>query len=135
MENTLNDPIGYAENIVAKDPFALYLGIELEEIKQGYARCSLTVKPEHLNAAERSHESVIFSIASQAFSIASNSTGAMALGINFNIHYISYARDGEKIFSEATEINVGKKISTWEVRVWGSEDRLIATSQGIAYHR
>ncbi len=37
-------------------------------------------------------------MADQAFAVASNSTGVMALALNFNINYIAAANDGERIF-------------------------------------
>ncbi|MCP4134511.1 MAG: PaaI family thioesterase [bacterium] len=135
MSNTIDNPIEYAKNIVGQEPLSRLLGITVEEVREGYARCSLTIKPEHLNAVERSHGAVISAVAGQALSIASNSTGVMALVINVNLNFISSASEGERIFSESSSLNIGKKVSVWKVEVRGKEDRLIASGEGTFYHK
>lgn len=135
VEHSVKDPLEYARTVVGGDPWAVYLGIEVEEVRQGYARCSLTVRPDYLNAVERAHGAVIYALADQAFAVGSNSTGVMALALEFSIHYLGPARDGEKIFAEAKPVNIGKKVSTWDVEVRGSEDRIVAVGRGVAYHK
>jgi len=135
MAHIVDNPVDYARNIVGSDPLAQHLGMVVEEVVEGYARCSITIVPEYLNASERAHGAIIFSIADQAFAVASNSTGVMALALNFNINYIASAIDGEKIFAEATNVNMGNKVSVWRIEVRGTEDRLLATGEGTAYHR
>jgi acyl-CoA thioesterase len=135
MKDMVQNPVEYARNIVGKDPYAAFLGIEVDEVREGYARCSLTIKPEYLNAADRAHGAIIYSIADQAFAVGSNSMGSLALALSFTINYLGPAIDGEKVFSEATPVNVSRKISVWNVTVRGSGDRIIATGQGVAYHK
>lgn len=131
----VNDPVSYARNVVGKDPMAQFLGIEVEDVKEGYARVSLTVKPEYLNAVERAHGIAIFAVIDQALAVASNSTGMIAVSINTTVNYVAAARDGEKIFAEAVPVNVGKKVSVWRVEVRGTGDKLIATADGVTYHK
>ena len=135
MEKLINDPVEYAREVVGKDPFAAFLGIQVDEVRSGYARCSLTLSPDYMNAVERAHGAAIYALADQAFAVGSNSTGVMAIAMNFNIHYISGAKDGERIFAEAVPVNMGKKVSVWKVEVYGTEDSLIATGHGTAYHK
>jgi len=135
MENYINDPVCYAKDVVAKDPMARFLGIEADEVRSGYARCSVTIKPEFLNAVERAHGAIIYAVMDQAFAVASNSTGNIAVSLHFSVNYISAAVDGEKIFAEATPVNMGKKVSVWKIEVRGSADKIIASGEGLAYHK
>lgn len=135
MENYINDPVCYAKEVVAKDPMATFLGIEADDVRSGYARCSVTIKPEFLNAVERAHGAIIYAVMDQAFAVASNSTGNVAVSMNFSVNYISAAIDGEKIFAEATPINIGKKVSVWKIEVRGQGDKIIASGEGLAYHK
>lgn len=132
---TVDNPIEYAREVVGRDPFATFLGIEVEEVREGYGRCGVTVKPEFMNAVERAHGAFIHAVADQAFAVACNSTGVMAIAVNFTINYLSSAVDGEKIFAEATPVNVGRKISVWNIEVRGNGDKLIANGYGTAYHK
>lgn len=133
--HTVENPIEYARMVVGKDPFATFLGIEVEEVREGYARCGITVKPEFMNAVERAHGAFIHALSDQAFAVACNSTGVMAIAVNFNISYLASAENGEKIFAEATPINIGRKLSTWSIQVRGAGDKLIASGVGTAYHK
>lgn len=135
MEHVIDNPVEYARDVVGCDPMASFLGIEVEEVREGYARCSVTVKPEYLNAVERAHGAIVYALADQAFAVASNSTGTMALALNVTLDYHAAAIDGEKIFSEATPVNSTRKISMWKLEVRGSGDKLIASGRGLAYHK
>ncbi len=135
MSETIDNAIGYARDVVGKDPMATFLGITVEEVREGYARCSLTVTPDLLNAADRAHGSTVYAVADQAFAVASNSTGARALGMHFSISFIAAARGGETITAEATPRNIGRKTSVWQIDVRGDDGRLIANGEGIAYHK
>ncbi|HOK03033.1 MAG TPA: hotdog fold thioesterase [Spirochaetota bacterium] len=135
MADLINDPVGYARDVVGKDPMAQFLGIEVEEVSNGYARCSITIKPEYLNAVERAHGAIIYAVMDQAFAVASNSTGNVAVSLSVTVNYISAALDGEKIFAEAVPVSAGKKVSFWKLEVRGSEDKIIASGEGVAYHK
>lgn len=135
MSDFIKDPVSYAKDVVAKDPMATFLGIETDEVNAGYARCSVTIKPEFLNAVERAHGAIIYAVLDQALAVAANSTGNIAVSLSVNINYISSAVDGEKIFAEAIPVSTGKKVSFWKLEVRGVEDKIIATGNGVAYHK
>jgi acyl-CoA thioesterase len=135
MTHVVENPVDYARNVVGQDPMARLLGIAVEEAREGYARCSAIIGNDHLNAVERAHGAMIYAIADQVFAVASNSTGVMALSLHFSISYHSAANAGEKLFAEAVPVNLGRKTSVWRVEVRGSGDRIVATGEGVAYHR
>ena len=135
MNRKIPDPIKYAREVVGRDPLASHLGIEVEEVREGYARCSIIVKQEHMNAVGRAHGALLYAMADQAFAVASNSTGVMAIAVSFSINYVASAMAGERVTSEATPVNIGRKVSVWNISVFGPDERLIASGQGVAYHR
>ena len=135
MSDMIDNPVDYARNVVGRDPLATHLGIEVEEVREAYARCSLTVRPEYLNAVERAHGVIVYAVADQAFAVACNSLGSMALALTMTINYIAGANDGERIFAEAFPVSISRKISVWKIEVRGSGGRLIAGCTGTAYHK
>lgn len=135
MDELVRKPVDYAREVVGRDPMAKFLGIEVEEVREGYARCSVTIMPEYLNAVERAHGTIIFSVIDQALAVASNSTGSIAVSVNISMNFLAAAIDGEKIFAEAVPVNIGKKMSVWRIEVRSTNDKLIATADGIAYHK
>jgi acyl-CoA thioesterase len=132
---TVENPIEYARNVVGRDPFATFLGIEVDEVRDAYSRVSATVRPEYFNAVDRAHGAFIHAVADQAFAVACNSTGVMAIAVSFNINYLSSATDGERVFAEGRPISIGRKVSVWSIEVRGNGDKLIATGTGTAYHK
>ena len=100
----------YAKDIVGKDPVAKLLDIRVEEVKEGYSRCSLLIRSEYLNAVGRAHGTMVHAVADQAFAVASNSLGSSGIALNMNINYISGAAEGEQITAEATPVNISRKI-------------------------
>lgn len=135
MPDMIDNPVEYARDIVGRDPFATHLGVSVEEARRGYARCSVTVKPEYLNAVERAHGAIVYAVADQAFAVACNSLGSMALALAVNINYVAGALDGERIVAEAVPVETARKISVWKIEVRGNNGRLIATCTGTAYHK
>lgn len=134
-EPHIDDPVNYAREVVGRDPMATHLGIAVEEAREGYARTALTVRPEHLNAVERAHGATVHAVADQAFAVACNSLGTLAIAVSMKITYVSAARDGERIVAEATPVNIGRKVSVWRIDVRVSGGALVASCEGIAYHK
>ena len=116
------------------DRFAKLLGFEIEEIEEGSATVSTTIKEEHLNGANVVHGGFLFSMADYAFAIASNSKNNLSLAINANILF-QKAKSGGKLFAKAKELSDGKKIATYEVRVSDEEDNTVATFTGTVYRK
>ena len=72
---------------VKDDRFAKYVGIELVEVREGYAVAELIVRDDHLNGVNSVQGGAIFTLADYAFAAASNSYGFITVGINVNISY------------------------------------------------
>ncbi len=116
------------------DRLAKYLGIELEEVRVGYARASMQVQPFHMNAVDVVHGAAIFALADYAFAAACNACGTIAVAINVSITFINAAKAGT-LFTEARETSVNPKLGTYEIEVKDDEGRLIASFHGLAYRK
>ena len=67
------------------DIFATKAGIVLLEVRKGYSKAKLDIKPEHLNAGARTQGGAIFTLADLALAAAANSHGTLAF--SFIYHY------------------------------------------------
>lgn len=130
-----DEDIRYAREVVGKDPMAAFLGIEVEEVKRGYARLSLRVGPQHMNALERAHGMAISSLVDQAAAVASNSTGRRSLVVELKINFLDAVSGGDKMTAEATPLDLKRKLSLWQVQVKDGSDRRVALGQALVYHR
>jgi len=72
-----------------EDPWARALGVEYLEIRRGYCRLALTLRPHMLNFHGLPHGGVIFSVADIAFGAACNSSGGAAVALSMTIAYMT----------------------------------------------
>ena len=65
-----------------KDLFAENAGVVLLEVREGYSKAKLEIKPEHLNAGARTQGGAIFTLADLALAAAANSHGTLAFSLS-----------------------------------------------------
>jgi acyl-CoA thioesterase len=117
-----------------RDLFAHYVGIELIDAHNGYAKASLIVKEHHLNGVGRVHGGVIFTLADLAFAAAANSHGRIALAISAAIQFLR-APNGDRLFAEAREISCDHKLASYEITVTDEGGHVISVFQGMVYRK
>lgn len=117
---------------LARDRFAALVGLELLEVRPGYAKMQLDVGPNHLNALGLAHGGAIFTLAATTFFAACNAAGQEAVGIHMNIACLQPSQEG-RLTAEAREISRSRRLAACEVQVTDSEGVLIAQFQGTAY--
>ncbi len=115
-----------------KDKFAKFNGIEILEIKKGWAKVKMDITENHLNGVGIVHGGAIFSLADMAFAAAANSHGNVSVGINASISYMN-AGCGKMLLAEAQEVSRNPKLSSFTVRITDEKDDLVAIFQGMAY--
>jgi len=67
------------EQMIVNDHFSQWLGIEVLEVKEGFARIQMCVTSEMLNGHGIAHGGISFSLADSAFAFASNAHGSEQL--------------------------------------------------------
>lgn len=117
-----------------KDRFAKFIGVELTEVKPGYARAKLKIDERHLNSANLVHGGAIYTLADFVFAVACNSYGFLSLGINTNVNFIRAAKDGT-IYAEGKELAVNPKLGVYSIRITDDNGELLATFEGLAYKK
>jgi acyl-CoA thioesterase len=127
--------VKYAMEVVAKDPMATFLGIQVQEVKHAYARLSLHIQPRYLNALNRAHGIAISSVIDQAVAVAANSTEYQALVVELKINFLSSVTPDDIITAEARPLDLKRKLSLWQVEVKDSNGNSVALAQALAYHR
>lgn len=125
----------YARDVVATDPMASYLGIRLVELRPAYARLSLYIRPEYLNALGRAHGMIVSALVDQAAAVAANSTETRALIIEIKVNFLDAVSAGDTVTAEAKAFDIRKSLSLWQVDVRDSSGRLVASGQAVGYHR
>jgi acyl-CoA thioesterase len=81
------------------------------------------------------HGGALFALIDEAFEIASNSHGTMAVALNMNINYISTPAKGSSLIAEAKEFNKTSRTATYDIRVTDDKSNLIAVCQALVYRK
>jgi acyl-CoA thioesterase len=124
-----------AKEFFKNDRFATEAGIELTEIKKGYAKAQLTVGPQHLNAGNTTQGGAIFTLADLALAAAANSHGTLGLSLTSNITFLRSSGPGDTLTAEARERYAGRKIGHYQVDVTNQHGELIATFEASVYRK
>jgi acyl-CoA thioesterase len=118
---------------VAAEPFAKKFDLRLIEIQEGYAKVEMIFTPDMENMFGMTHGGALFALIDEAFEIASNSHGTMAVALNMNVNYMESPSKGSKLTAEAKEINKTKKTAAYNIIVTDDKNNLIASCQSIVY--
>lgn len=123
------------EFLSKNDRFAANSGCVLEEIGDGYARASLVVTPEHLNAGGVCQGGAYFTLADIAIAAVMNSHGQLTFGVENNIVYVKSAKAGDTLTAEATEVMNHHKLPYVDVRITNQQGELCCIVTGIGYRK
>lgn len=117
----------------ANDRFATENGAAIQELAEGYAKCSLDIQPRHLNAAGTVMGGAIFTLADFAFAVASNWNKPLHVSTTAQITYLGVAK-GARLIAEAKKVKEGRSTCYYVVEVTDDLGNLVAhvTSSGFS---
>ncbi len=119
-----------------QEPFKDILGLEVLDISPGFARVAMRFKPEMQNIFGMLHGGAVFSLLDEAFQLACNAHGEIAVALQINIYYLAPAEPGARLIAEAKEINATRKTALYDAQVYQEADgKRIATGQAMAYRK
>ena len=125
--------IKVVEKMLADDAFSQWLGMEVEDIKPGYAELQMRVRPEMVNGFNVAHGGVAFSLADSALAFASNSYGRVALAIENNISFVKKITAGDILTAKTEELSKGNRIAVYNVTVENQDGNQIALFRGTVF--
>lgn len=114
------------------DNFTRWLGIEIDEYREGYCRVHFAITEDMLNGFGIVHGGIVFSAADSAFAFACNSHGRISVALDVHISFISAAKAGDTLVVEAAEIHTGNRTSFYNVKVTHGE-KIVASFNGTAF--
>lgn len=130
------DRIDKIKGYIQRDPFAQFLGAEVEIVKPGHSRVSLTITDKMVNFHGNTHGGVIFALGDMAFAAASNSHGQKAVALNVGINFLNASYAGDHLVAEATEQTTTGPIALYDIRIINElTGEVIAKSQDLVYRK
>ena len=115
------------------DRFAATNGMQLTEVREGYARAEMKVEERHLNGARVCQGGAYFTLADLAFAAVTNSRGMVTLGVQNSITFLQSAHEGDTLIAEAYETLNHHRLPFCEMRVTNQNGDLLCVVTGTAY--
>ena len=116
----------------AEDTSSQHMGIELLEVRPGYARLTLTVRRELTNGHGICHGGYIFLLADTAFAYSCNSRNERAVAAGASIEFLAPAHEGDVLTAEGVEQHRSARSGVYDMRVTDQTGKLIALFRGKA---
>ena len=133
-EIALQDAQALAEaackNMYDADACTRWLGMRIEAVGPGYARLSMTVRPEFLNGHRTCHGGLIFTLADSAFAFACNSHNHNTVAAGCSVEFLRLAHGGDVLTAEATEQVLSGRHGVYDVRVSNQAGEVVAMFRG-----
>ncbi|MFD2531891.1 PaaI family thioesterase [Gracilimonas halophila] len=126
-----NHPI--INNMFQNDPFSQWMGIEILESEPGYCKLCMKIREEMTNGFGVCHGGITFSFADSALAFASNSRGTISLALENNINFTKKVSVGDKLIAETEELQNGRTIGVYKVRISNQDNELVAEFRGTVY--
>ncbi|MFN8250960.1 MAG: hydroxyphenylacetyl-CoA thioesterase PaaI [Ferruginibacter sp.] len=115
------------------DLFSQWLGIEVLEIKEGYSKIKMTVRPEMINGFGIVHGGVAFSLADSAFAFACNNRNVLSVALDTSINFLKPVHVGDVLTAEAKELHNGKSTGLYHITITNQNEHVVAVFKGTCY--
>ena len=119
--------------MMQEDRFSQWLGITVLEVREGYSRLQMTIRPEMVNGFGIVHGGVSFSLADSAFAFACNNRNQLSMALDTSINFTHPVRVGDRLLAEARELHNGRSTGLYQVSLYNQDQKLVAQFKGLCY--
>lgn len=137
MTDHRDDPQALAEAVghalYARDRNAQSVGIQLEEIRPGFARMHLKIRPDMVNSHGTCHGGVLFTLADTAFAYACNSYNHNTVASGCSIDFVAPAHVGDNLTAVAEERARAGRTGVYDIEIRNGHGQAVAFFRGKSY--
>lgn len=119
-----------AHAMYESDACSRWLGMAIEEVRPGYARLSMTVRPEFLNGHAICHGGLMFTLADSAFAFACNSHNINTVASGCTIEFLRPVQGGDVLTAEAVEQILSGRHGVYDIKVTNLAGEPVAMFRG-----
>ena len=124
--NVVND-------MLQKDLFSQWLGISIIEIKEGYSKIKMTVRPEMINGFGIVHGGIAFSLADSAFAFACNNRNVLSVALDTSINFLKPVQVNDVLIAEANELHNGRSTGLYHINIKNQQNETVAVFKGTCF--
>lgn len=126
-------PAQVVDKMMKDDLFSQWLGITVIEIREGYSKLKMTVRPEMINGFGIVHGGVAFSLGDSAFAFACNNRNNLSVALDTSINFTRPVHVGDELTAEAMEIHNGKSTGLYHITITNQRDHVVAVFKGTCF--
>lgn len=130
MDKLANDVVTH---MMENDLFSQWLGVEVLEIRDGYSKIKMTVRPEMINGFGIVHGGVAFSLSDSAFAFACNNRNVLSVALDTSINFTKPVHVGDVLIAEANELHNGKSTGLYHITVKNQNEHVVALFKGTCF--
>ncbi|MFM7840177.1 MAG: hotdog fold thioesterase, partial [Chitinophagaceae bacterium] len=105
------------EHMIKNDAFSEWLGVTVQEIREGYSCIHLTIRKEMINSFGIVHGGIPFSLADTAFAYACNNRNNLSVALDCSITFTKAIDLGDTLTAEAQEIHNGRSTGVYLIKL------------------
>lgn len=133
----MSDPQAVAEAsaaaMYAQDRASQALGMQVLDIRPGYARLAMSVREDMVNGHKICHGGLIFTLADSAFAFACNTYDLVTVASSGSIEFLLPARLGDELTAIAEERSRSKRTGVYDVAVRNQRGECVAMFRGRSH--
>jgi acyl-CoA thioesterase len=119
--------------LFAGDRASQALGMRISGVRPGWARVTMTVRPDMVNGHRICHGGLVFALGDSAFAFACNSYNDSTVAAAAAIDFLAAAREGDELTAEASELWRTRRNGLYEIVVTNQRGERIALFRGRSY--
>lgn len=119
-----------ARRMLAEDAASRMMGMQLLEVRPGYARLSMPVRADMLNGFKMMHGGFTFTLADSAFAFACNAYNKMTVAQSCDVDFTNAAKEGDVLTAECREALRRGRSGIYDVTVTNQDGAVIALFRG-----
>lgn len=123
-------PKQVADAMYARDRASQWLGLQIIEVRLGYAKLTMEVQPHMANGHDLGHGGLTFALADSTFAFACNSHNINAVAAACSIEFIALTRVGDVLTAVAQEQVLVGRNGVYDVRVTNQREEVVALFRG-----
>jgi acyl-CoA thioesterase len=127
---TANEVVAY---MMENDLFSKWLGLSVIEIKDGFSKIQMHVRPEMINGLGTVHGGIAFSFADSAFAFACNNRNVLSVALDTSINFIKPIFVGDTLIAEAKEIHNGRSTGLYHITITNQDENVVAIFKGTCF--
>lgn len=121
-----------ADTMLSREGTGPAFGIQIDEVREGYARIRMEVRADMVNGHAITHGGMIFLLADTAFAYACNSRNENTVAQNATISFLAASKLGDVLVAEAQELSRAGRSGVYQIGVCKTDGGVIAEFTGLS---